>query len=63
MDGFRKFLIATTYLSDGTKGCGSILAITPEGELLAIGDGDTSETLEYDNVTADMIDLSEVTYE
>lgn len=57
------FKIATSvYLSQGTVGCGSICAISKVGELLAIGDGETSNTLEYNNAIATMYDLAEVNY-
>lgn len=52
----------TASLTNGTKGCGSICAVLTAGQLLAIGDGDISDRIEYGGVTATMIDMPEVNY-
>lgn len=53
--------IGSVYLSIGTVGCGSICAID-DGKLLSIGDGDTNDTVVYDDFSAKMSELSEVAY-
>lgn len=55
--------ILTTILLNGTKGCGSICGVDSSRNILALGDGDESDTITYDGETATMIGLAEVLYE
>lgn len=53
----------TAVLLSGTIGCGSILSLDADGNIVAIGDGDTSATLTYDGQNATMYNLAEVDYD
>ena len=53
----------TAFLTDGTKGCGSICAVTTDGEIIAVGEGESHDTVTYAGTEATMIDLPEVKYE
>ena len=52
----------TTSLTEGTKGCGPVCAVTLSGQLLALGDGDLSDSIKHGNSSANMIELAEVDY-
>lgn len=47
----------SALLTNGTIGCGSIVAVDVNGTLLDAGDGETEEIITHENASANLIEM------